>query len=43
VAHSVQVFGTDVKDRLLFVADIAGTLVFAVEGCHWNLPRAAGQ
>jgi uncharacterized membrane protein YeiH len=32
VAQSVQVFGTDVKDRLLFVADIAGTMVFAVEG-----------
>ncbi len=32
MSQSVQVFGTDVKDRLLFVADIAGTLVFAVEG-----------
>jgi uncharacterized membrane protein YeiH len=32
VTQSVQVFGTDVKDRLLLVADIAGTLVFAVEG-----------
>jgi uncharacterized membrane protein YeiH len=32
LAHSVQVFGTDVTDRLLFAADIAGTLVFAVEG-----------
>jgi uncharacterized membrane protein YeiH len=32
VSQSVQVFGTDVKDRLLFAADIGGTLVFAVEG-----------
>lgn len=32
MAQSVQVFGTDVTDRLLLVADIAGTLVFAVEG-----------
>jgi uncharacterized membrane protein YeiH len=32
VAHTVQVFGTDVTDHLLFAADIAGTLVFAVEG-----------
>lgn len=32
MTQSVQVFGTDVKDRLLLVADIAGTLVFAVEG-----------
>jgi uncharacterized membrane protein YeiH len=32
VAQSVQVFGSDVTDRLLFAADIAGTLVFAVEG-----------
>ena len=29
---SVQVFGSDGTDRLLFAADIAGTLVFAVEG-----------
>jgi uncharacterized membrane protein YeiH len=28
----VQKFGTDVTDHLLFAADIAGTLVFAVEG-----------
>jgi len=32
VTQTVQVFGTDGTDRLLFAADIAGTLVFAVEG-----------
>ena len=32
MAQSVQKFGTDVTDHLLFAADIAGTLVFAVEG-----------
>ena len=32
MAQSIQKFGTDVTDHLLFAADIAGTLVFAVEG-----------
>lgn len=32
MTQTVQVFGTDGTDRLLFAADIAGTLVFAVEG-----------
>jgi hypothetical protein len=36
-------------NHLLFVIDITGTLVFAVEGAqvigvwrHWNLPRVTG-
>jgi uncharacterized membrane protein YeiH len=32
MAHAKQLFGTDGAHRLLFAADIAGTLVFAVEG-----------
>lgn len=32
MAHAKQLFGTAGADRLLFAADIAGTLVFAVEG-----------
>jgi len=41
VPHSKQLFRMTGPDRLLFVADIAGTLVFAVEGAmaavHGNL------
>ena len=32
MAHAKHLFGTAGADRLLFAADIAGTLVFAVEG-----------
>jgi hypothetical protein len=39
VVHTAQLPGIARPERLLFAADIAGTLVFAVDGCDQRKPR----